>query len=44
MVIWKDLFFELGCFDSLFFMYYEDVDLSWRIKLAGYKIVSAPLR
>jgi GT2 family glycosyltransferase len=38
MVVWKDIFLEVGGFDPLFFMYYEDVDLSWRIRLAGYKI------
>jgi GT2 family glycosyltransferase len=42
MIIWKHIFLEMGCFDPLYFMYYEDVDLSWRIKLAGYKICPAP--
>ena len=32
--------FEL--FDSDFFFAYEDVDLSWRMRLAGYKTVIAP--
>jgi GT2 family glycosyltransferase len=41
MLIWKHIFLELGCFDPLFFMYYEDIDLSWRIKLTGYKILPA---
>jgi GT2 family glycosyltransferase len=41
MAVWKHIFCEVGCFDSLFFMYYEDVDLSWRIRLAGYKICPA---
>jgi hypothetical protein len=28
---------EAGVFDSDFFIIYEDVDLSWRVRLAGYK-------
>jgi GT2 family glycosyltransferase len=39
MLIWKSVFFELGCFDPLFFMYYEDVDLSWKLRLSGYRIL-----
>ena len=38
----KDLFLSLGGFDSRFFMYYEDADLSWRIRRAGYSIVYEP--
>jgi GT2 family glycosyltransferase len=41
MVVRKRIFYEVGRFDALFFMYYEDVDLSWRIRLAGYKICPA---
>lgn len=32
---------EVGIFDSEFFMYHEDTDLSWRIRQAGYKVVLA---
>lgn len=28
---------EIGLFDSDLFMYHEDLDLGWRMKLAGYK-------
>lgn len=34
----KDLFERVGGFDPLYFMYYEDSDLAWRVKLAGYQI------
>lgn len=33
---------EVGLFDSDFFMYGEDTELSWRIKKAGYKNVNVP--
>lgn len=32
---------QVGLLDEKFFMYHEDLDLSWRIQLAGYKIVLA---
>jgi GT2 family glycosyltransferase len=31
-----------GLFDKDIFMYYDETDLCWRIRLAGYKIVFAP--
>lgn len=33
---------EAGLFDESFFMYFEDADLSWRIKQLGYKIIFEP--
>lgn len=39
MIIRKSLFEEIGGFDSKFFAYFEDVDLCWRIRLGGYRIV-----
>jgi len=33
---------EVGLFDYAYFLYYEDVDLCWRIQLRGYKIVFVP--
>jgi len=33
------VFEKVGKFDSLFFAYYEDVDLSWRIRLHGYSVI-----
>ena len=41
MIIWKPIFDEIGHFDDLYFMYFEDIDLSWRLKLRGYKICPA---
>lgn len=33
---------ELGGFDPDFFMYHEDVDISWRARRAGYDIIYVP--
>jgi len=38
----RELFEELGGFDEDFFMVYEDVDLSFRARLAGYRCVYVP--
>lgn len=39
----NSMFFrEAGGFDELFWMYTEDVDLSWRAWLAGYRVVYHP--
>lgn len=38
----RSLFIEQGGFDERFFMYYEDVDLSWRIRNAGWKLLLEP--
>ncbi len=37
-----DLFRELGGFDDDFFAHMEEIDLCWRMQLAGYKIELAP--
>lgn len=43
IVIRADLFREVGGFDEdTFFMYCDDVDLSWRIRLLGYKCIYSP--
>lgn len=42
MAVRKDIFTELGGFDEDFFMYFEDIDLSWRMWLYGYKVVLSP--
>lgn len=33
---------EIGLFDQDFFAYYEDVDISWRAQLAGWKVLFVP--
>jgi|GEM_PF-245330 len=33
---------EVGYFDDHFFMYYEDTDLSWRLRLAGWQVWYVP--
>jgi len=37
-----DVFKKTGGFDEKFFMYNEDVDFSWRIRLLGYRVGFAP--
>jgi GT2 family glycosyltransferase len=33
---------DVGLLDEAFFMYYEDTDLSWRLRLRGWKILYQP--
>lgn len=42
MLIPAKIIKDIGLFDEDFFMYHEDVDFSWRARLAGYKIISVP--
>lgn len=42
MFIRSDIFHETGGFDEYFFAHQEEIDLCWRIQLAGYKIFSCP--
>ncbi len=36
------VYHEMGGFDEYFFAHQEEIDLCWRIQLAGYKIYSCP--
>ena len=38
----REMLDETGFFDSDFFAYYEDFDLAWRARLAGWKALAAP--
>lgn len=42
MLIHRDTFLALGGFDERFWMFFEDVDLGWRLWLAGYQVRFAP--
>jgi len=42
MLIRKNVLEEIGLFDELFFMYYEDMDFCLRARKAGYKIYYVP--
>ena len=42
LAIRKRLFEQIGRFDDSFFLDFEDIDLGWRVRLAGYKIMFAP--
>lgn len=41
LAISRSAFGSLGGFDEKLFLYYDDVDLSWRARLLGYKISAA---
>ena len=42
MVIKSSVFHEVKEFDSYFFAHQEEIDLCWRIQLAGYKLFACP--
>lgn len=42
MIIKRDVFEKIGCFNTDFGFHYEEIDLSWRARLAGYKILYMP--
>lgn len=42
MMIRKSILEKIGIFDEIFFMYSEEAELTYRIKQAGYKIISIP--
>lgn len=42
MMIRKSVLDEVGCFDPDFFMYFEETELTFRIREAGYRVMSVP--
>ncbi|WP_435156154.1 glycosyltransferase [Amycolatopsis sacchari] len=42
MFVHASVFTELGGFDERFFMFYEDVDLGWRLNLRGWRVRYVP--
>lgn len=42
MLVRKDVLDQVGLFDPDFFMYFEETELTWRIRKAGYLVVSVP--
>lgn len=42
MFVRRDVYEELGGFDERYFMFFEDVDLGWRLNLKGYRYVYEP--
>lgn len=42
MLVKKEVLDRINIFDEDFFMYCEDTDLSWRMRLAGYRVMYIP--
>jgi GT2 family glycosyltransferase len=42
MFVRSSVFHELGGFDGSFFAHQEEIDLCWRMQLAGYKVMACP--
>lgn len=42
MLVDRLVFLDLGGFDERFWMFFEDVDLGWRLWIAGYRVAFAP--
>jgi len=42
MAVRRHVFFKAGGFDPAYFIDHEEIDLCWRIRLLGYKILFAP--
>jgi GT2 family glycosyltransferase len=42
MVVRAETFADVGGFDERFFMFYEDVDLGWRLNLLGHRVRYVP--
>lgn len=42
LIVKDEVLKKIGDYNENFYMYHDDVELSWRAKLAGYRIVLAP--
>jgi GT2 family glycosyltransferase len=42
MLLRRGMLEEIGGFDTRYFMYFEDVDLSWRARRAGWRVMYTP--
>lgn len=42
MMVKREVVEEVGLFDKKYFIYFEDIDWAWRIRLFGYNIVYVP--
>jgi len=42
MLVKQAVIKEIGLFDDNYFAYFEDIDLSWRARLAGYGVIATP--
>ncbi|OJI06309.1 hypothetical protein BK004_04050 [bacterium CG10_46_32] len=42
LLVKREVLEHIGVLDEKFFMYHEDLDLCWRAKLAGYRVMLAP--
>jgi GT2 family glycosyltransferase len=42
MMVRRSAFAAVGGYTEGFFMYYDDVDLSWRMRLAGWEVLFCP--
>ena len=42
MLIEREVFLAVGGFDPDYFVFFEDVDLGWRLWLLGYRVVLQP--
>jgi len=42
LIVRDEVLKKIGDYNENFYMYHDDVELSWRAKLAGYRIVLAP--
>ncbi len=42
MLVRKEVFRDIGLFSEEYFLYYEDIDFSWRVRQKGFKILVVP--